>query len=1108
MKASPDSLHPSPGFDASRQTRKGRGAFVSGFFIRRPVATTLLAVGVVLAGLAGLAKLPVAALPQVDFPTISVQASLPGASPETMATSVATPLERHLGQIADVTEMTSGSGVGSTRVTLQFGLDRNIDGAARDVQAAINAARADLPTSLRSNPTYRKMNPADAPILILALTSRTLSAGQMYDAAASVVQQKLSQLEGVGQVNVGGSSLPAVRVELNPRALFKVGIGLEDVRAALAAANANSPKGAIEVGDKRWQLATNDQARTADQYRSLVIALRDGAAVRLADVAEVVDSVEDLRNQGFQDGQSAVPVMVFRQPGANIIEAVDRVKALIPQLKASIPGSIDLSVPMDRTTTIRASLRDVERSLLISVSLVLAVVFVFLRKARAALIPSVVVPVSLIGTFGVMYVFGYSLDNLSLMALIVASGFVVDDAIVVMENITRHVENGMAPFEAALRGAREVGFTVISMSLSLIAVFIPLLLMGGIVGRLFREFAVTLSAAVLVSLAVSLSLTPMMCARLVRKESRAGEKAGGALRLFARAFEGMQRFYARSLGWALAHGRLVLGLLLVTVGLNIFLYIAIPKGFFPQQDTGRLMGGVQADQSLSFQALRGKLAQFVGIVQADPAVESVTAFTGGGPGGGGGAMFVALKPVAARDVTADQVIARLRKSLAGVPGATLFLQAAQDIRVGGRPSNAQYQYTLQADDLGDLRLWTQKLTEALQQEPALADVNSDQQDHGLETDIVLDRDAVARLGLSVGQVDNALYDAFGQRQVSTIYNPLNQYHVVMEVAPAFTQNPSTLDELYVSTSGGAVKGSAASGPAGDSAARNLATNAITAVGHGVASTGSAVSGAVEVMVPFRAFSHTEAGATPLSVNHQGSFAAATISFNVKVGKSLSDAEAAVRTAGARIGMPSNVHGHFQGTAQAYEDSLANEPWLILAALLAVYIVLGVLYESLVHPLTILSTLPSAGVGAVLALWITGNEFSIIALIGVILLIGIVKKNAIMMIDFALAAEREQGLDSRAAIQQACLLRFRPIMMTTMAALFGALPLALGMGDGAELRRPLGIAIVGGLLVSQILTLYTTPVMYLCLDRWRKRGGAFTSGVPPHPSRACRLGELK
>ena len=1069
----------------------------SAFFIRRMVATTLLTFGVALAGAIAFFQLPVSPLPQVDFPTISVQATLPGASPEVVATSVATPLERHLGVIADVAEMTSQSTVGQARITLQFGLNRDIDGAARDVQAAINAARADLPASLRANPTYRKVNPADAPIMIIALTSPTLTQGQIYDAASSVLQQKLSQLAGIGQVTIGGSALPAVRVELNPRPLFKYGVGLEDVRAALASANAHAPKGAIEAGDLHYQIYVNDQATRADQYRSLIVAYRDGAPVRLSDLGQVVDSVENIRNAGLSNGSPAVLVILYRQPGANVIETVDRVRELLPELQASIPSNIDIHVAMDQSTTIRSSLHEVERALLISIALVIMVVFLFLRNARATLVPSVAVPVSLLGTFGGMYLLGYSLDNLSLMALTVSTGFVVDDAIVVMENITRHIEAGVPRFQAALQGAREVGFTVLSMSLSLIAVFLPILLMGGIVGRYFREFAITLSIAILVSLVVSLTTTPMMCARLIRppREQRQGRFSRFAEGCFTRLLRG----YDRTLQHALAHPLGVVLILLVTLCFNVYLFIAVPKGFFPQEDTGRVIGGIQADQSISFQAMRQKLTQFITIVKNDNAVANVVGFTGGGQTNGG-FVFASLKPLSERKLSADQVIARLRRELSQVPGAALFLQAAQDVRAGGRAANAQYQYTLQADNTADLYNWVPKITEALQSIPQLTDVNSDQQQNGLETDLVIDRATAARLGITASQIDNTLYDAFGQRQVSTIYNPINQYHVIMEVAPEFWQSPEVLKDIYVSTAGGSVGGvqqtnavagtvssakqtSTAATIAQDTA-RNLANNQLAASGKSAASTGAAVSAARETMVPLAAFTHFGPGKTPLAVNHQGLFVASTISFNLAAGISLGDATALVDQAMARIGVPASIHGTFQGTARVFQQSLASEPYLVLAALAAVYIVLGVLYESYVHPLTILSTLPSAGVGAVLALMAFNSEFDIIALIGVILLIGIVKKNAIMMIDFALDAERSEGLSSRDAIYKACLLRFRPIMMTTMAALLGAVPLAIGAGEGGELRRPLGISIVGGLMVSQVLTLYTTPVIYLYLDRFR------------------------
>ena len=1090
-------------------------------FIRRPVATTLLTFGLAAAGAVAFFKLPVSPLPQVDFPTISVQATLPGGSPQDVATTVASPLERHLGQIADVTEMTSSSTVGAVRITLQFGLNRDINGAARDVQAAINAARADLPTSLRSNPTYRKVNPADAPILILTLTSDTMTRGDLYDAASTVLAQKLSQVDGIGEVVVGGSSLPAVRVDLIPQAIYKYGLGLEDVRAALASANAHSPKGGIDVGDQRYQIYANDQANKAADYQSLVVAYRNGAAVHLSDVGEVTDGVENLRNAGLANGKPAVLVILYRQPGANIISTVDLVKGLLPQLRASISPAIEVGLAVDRSTTIRTSLRDVERTLILAVLLVIVVVFAFLRNLRATLVPVVAVSVSLIATFAAMYLMGYSLDNLSLMALTVATGFVVDDAIVVLENITRYVENGLTPLEAALKGANEVGFTVLSMSISLIAVFIPILLMGGIVGRLFREFAMTISISIMISLAVSLATTPMMCAVLLRSE--AGLKHGRLYQASERFFEAMLNFYRRTLTSALLHPRVIMLILAMVLGLNFYLYDIIPKGFFPQQDTGRVTGVIQADQSISFQLMQQKLAQFVTIIKQDPAVETVVGFTGGGQTNSG-FVFASLHPLNQRGISADGVIARLRRAMAVVPGATLFLQAVQDIRVGGRASNAQYQFTLQGPTLEELNEWSPKIAAALQSVPLLTDVNSDQQNKGLEADLVIDRDAAARLGITVSQIDNTLYDAFGQRQVSTIYVARNQYHVIMEVAPRYWQNPETLKDVYVSTSGGSVGGSqstnavagtvvatgtsAAANSANAQAARNLATNSIGATGKGAASTGSAVSTNQETMIPLSAVARFTQGATPLAVNHQGLLVANTISFNLPPNVSLSTAVATIEAAMNRIGVPGTIRGTFQGTAKAYQDSLSNQPYLILAALVTIYIVLGVLYESYVHPLTILSTLPSAGVGALLALMAFKTEFSIMALIGVILLIGIVKKNAIMMIDFALDAERRRGLSPLDAIHEACLLRFRPIMMTTMAAMLGALPLALGMGDGGELRKPLGIAIVGGLILSQVLTLYSTPVIYLYMDRFRlwsqrlRHGGA----APLAPDTTLQPGE--
>jgi len=1146
-------------------------------FISRPVATTLLTLAIAMAGVLGFSKLPVSPLPQVDFPTIAVIAQLPGASPETVATSVAEPLERHLGQIADVTEMTSQSGIGQTRITLQFDINRDIDGAARDVQAAINAARADLPTNLITNPTYRKVNPADAPIMVLALTSKTLTQGQMYDAASNVLAQRLSQLSGIGNVIIGGSALPAVRVELNPRALYKYGIGLEDVRAALASANANSPKGTIDDGDQRYQIYTNDQATAAADYTPLVIAYRNGAAVRLSDVADVQDSVQDMRNLGLSKGQVAVLVILFRQPGANIIDTVDNVKAELPHLEAAMPADMYVTVAIDRSTTIRASLHDTELTLAMAVILVTIVVYLFLRSIRATLIPSVAVPVSIIGTFGVMYLFGYSLDILSLMALTIATGFVVDDAIVVLENISRHIEEGMPRMEAAFRGAREVGFTVLSISLSLIAVFIPILLMGGILGRLFREFTVTLSVAILVSLAISLTTTPMMCALFLR-HGRAEQEARRP-----GFFERMRRGYARTLTWSLRHPRLLVLIFIATICLNVALFIVVPKGLFPQQDTGRLVGSMQMDQSISFQLMSRKLQQMVDIVGQDPAVHTVVGYTGVGSGGGysqinTGSVFVSLKPLSQRDLSVDQVIARLRPKLAEVPGGRLYLAAVQDLRAGGRQSNAQYQYTLQSDNVQDLYAWTPKLVDALEHNPVLTDVSSDQQQHGLETYLDIDRDTTARLGISPLQIDNTLYDAFGQRLVSTIYSAYNQYHVVMEIDPRYTQYPESLRDVYVSLSGATPAGTAitntpvgnvtaaaaigtvpvspaapaspavtpsppsaftispASGTgsrslsatapasattparttstastttaasANAAAARNAFINALANTGRGMTSAGAAVSTALETMIPLAAVSRYRPGNTPLSVNHQGLFVASTISFNLQPGRSLGEATEEIKSAIARIGVPTSVHGSLAGTAQLFQQSLAKEPILILTAIAAVYIVLGVLYESYIHPITILSTLPSAGVGALLALMLFQTEFDIIGLIGVILLIGIVKKNAIMMIDFAIEAKRTRRLSSYDAIFEACLLRFRPIMMTTAAAILGAVPLALSFGNGGEIRRPLGISIVGGLLISQLLTLYTTPVLYLYLDRlsgWsmraRQRLLPRLYGAPPAPA---------
>jgi multidrug efflux pump len=1139
---------------------------ISAPFIARPVATTLLTIAIAVAGILGYASLPVAPLPQVDFPTIMVQAQLPGASPEVVATSLAAPLERHLGEIADVTQMTSQSEIGQARIILQFALNRDINGAARDVQAAINAAQADLPTNLLSEPTYRKVNPADAPVLILALTSDTLTRGQMYDAASTVLEQQLSQISGVGNVIISGAALPAVRVELDPQALSHYGIGLEDVRSALSSANANSPKGNIDIGGRRWQIGTNDQANRASDYRPLVIGYRNGDPIRLQDVADVRNSVQNLRNLGLADGKPAVLVIVFRQPGANIITTIDAVRAAVPQLKAALPKDVAITFASDRSTTIRASLADTQRTLVIAVLLVVAVVFGFLRDERATVIPAIVVPISIVGTFGAMSLLGYSLDNLSLMALTIATGFVVDDAVVVLENIARHIEDGLPRREAALRGAREVGFTVVSITLSLIAVFLPILLMGGIVGRLFREFAMTLSLAIVISMAISLTTTPMLCAQFLRAAHPAGVRSATPRRSL---FQRLQAFYARTLAVALKHSALVLVVLAATIALNVWLVLVIPKGLFPQQDTGRLIGGLQADQSISFQLMSKKLTQMMTIVQHDPAVQSVVGYTGSGSGGSSaqintGTVYVSLRPLSQRDPM-PVVMARLRRALSRVPGGRLFLQPVQDIVVGGRSSNAQYQYTVMGDSTAEVYAWAPKLMAAMQKDPTFVDVNSDQQQKGLETNLAVDRSTASRLGLTMYQIDNTIYDAFGQRAVSTIYSALNQYEVVMEVAPQYWQRPSTLDQIWVSTTGAKPSGSATTalsggsvsapttltGPAaiappatptlsstaasasntatipaanptviaanpmvlaanptvlsggtsagstsvgstssGNAAANNAVRTAdesvIATTGGGTASTGAAVATTTNTMVPLSAVASYGPGNTPLAVNHQSQFVATTISFNLPANKSLSEAQAAIARDASAVGMPSDLIGGFAGTALVFQQSLSGELQLVVAALAAIYVVLGILYESFVHPVTILSTLPSAGVGAILALLLFGIPFTIIALIGVILLIGIVKKNAILMIDFALEAERRQKMESREAIIHAAVTRFRPIMMTTSAALLGALPLCFSFGEGHELRQPLGISIVGGLLVSQVLTLYTTPIVYLVLDRIRLR----------------------
>ncbi|MGL5389499.1 MAG: multidrug efflux RND transporter permease subunit MdtC [Serratia sp. (in: enterobacteria)] len=1004
-------------------------------FIYRPVATTLLTLAIAIAGVIGFKLLPVSPLPQVDFPVISISASLPGADPETMASSVATPLERALGRIAGVNEMTSMSSLGSTRVILQFDLDRDINGAARDVQAAINAAQSLLPTGMPSRPTYRKVNPSDAPIMILTLTSDTYSQGQLYDFASTQLAQKIAQTEGVGDVSVGGSSLPAVRVELNPGALFNQGISLDAVRQTIANANVRRPQGAVDDPQQRWQIQANDELKTAAAYQPLVIHYNNGAAVRLSDVANVIDSVQDVRNAGMTNAKPAIILAISRAPDANIIETVDRIRAELPALQENIPASIELSIAQDRSPTIRASLAEVEQSLVIAIGLVILVVFIFLRSGRATLIPAVAVPVSLIGSFAAMYLCGFSLNNLSLMALTIATGFVVDDAIVVLENISRHVEAGMKPIKAALQGVREVGFTVLSMSVSLVAVFIPLLFMAGLPGRLFREFAVTLSVSIGLSLLISLTLTPMMCAYLLRYQPAREQRR---IRGFGRLLLGLQQGYGRSLNWVLGHSRWVLAVFLATIAINVWLYISIPKTFFPEQDTGRLMGFIQADQSISFQAMSVKLQDFMRIVREDKDVDNVTGFTGGSRTNSG-SMFISLKPLSERTDDAQKVIARLRAKLAKEPGASLFLMAVQDIRVGGRQANASYQYTLLADDLSALREWEPKIRTALAALPELADVNSDQQDKGSEMDLSYDRETMSRLGISVNDANNLLNNAFGQRQISTIYQPLNQYKVVMEVAPPYTQDVSALEKMFVINSGGQA-------------------------------------------IPLSYFAQWRPANAPLSVNHQGLSAASTISFNLPEGGSLSEATAAIERTMTQLGVPSTVRGSFAGTAQVFQETLKSQLFLIAAAIATVYIVLGILYESYIHPLTILSTLPSAGVGALLALELFGAPFSLIALIGIMLLIGIVKKNAIMMVDFALDAQRNGGISAREAIFQACLLRFRPIMMTTLAALFGALPLVLSSGDGAELRQPLGITIAGGLIMSQLLTLYTTPVIYLYFDR--------------------------
>jgi multidrug efflux pump len=1081
-------------------------------FVRRPIATVLLTCGVALAGIGAFFVLPVAPLPQVDFPVISVSATLPGASPSTMATSVTTPLERHLGVIAGVNEMTSSSSPSSSNVTLQFDLNRNVDAAAREVQAAIAASRVDLPASLRSNPSYRKANTSGAPVMILALTSRTRTPGQVFDAVSNIVLQRLSQVQGVGDVELGGSSLPAVRVELNPYALNRYGLSMEDVRAAIQATNANRPRGAIQADGKRLQIYTESMTasggRNAAAYRNLVVGWRDQTAIRLQDVADVVDGVEDVNNLGLFNGEPAIVVILRPAAGANVIETVNSIRAQLPTLQSQLPDDVKVQVASDSTNSIRSSLKEIEITLVISILLVVLVVSVFLRSVRATIVPAVATIVSLLGTFGAMYLLGFSLNNLSLMALTVATGFVVDDAIVVLENTTRHIEAGMDRFEAALLGAREVGFTVLSISLSLIAVFIPLLFMGGQFGALFKEFAVTLSAAVMISLVISLTTTPMMCAWLLTPGHAHAKPPGRVARFFERGFDIILKGYEHSLDWALSSIPLVMLSLVFVIGLNIYLFAAIPKGGFPQQDTGQISGGIRADQSISFQAMQGKLKELVNIIKDDPDVATVVGFTGGRRAGGG-FMFINLKPVNQRSVAGQAVIARLRPKLARVTGVQLFLSPVQDLRAGGRQANSNFQYTLKSDNQADLKLWATRLADAMKGQKALTDVDTDQADNGVETFVTIDKESSSRLGLSARDVDNALYDSFGQRQVATIYSELNQYHVIMEVNREYSRSPEALRDLHVPSKGlpapsagnpngapVAVADTAAASGTGSNGSSNANNSAATATPANVAapavkdaSSGSALSTRPTTMVPLTTIARFAESSAPTGINHQDGELATTVSFNLAPGASLSDAAADIKDAEAAIGMPNNVRGSFQGTARAAQDSNAALPLLILAAIVVIYIVLGILYESLVHPVTVLTTLPSAGVGAVLALLLFKMEFSTISLIGIFLLIGIVKKNAILIIDFALEAERSRGLSPMEAVREACLLRFRPILMTTLAAALGALPLAIGFGEGSELRQPLGVAIIGGLIASQVLTLLTTPVVYILMDKLRRRSPA-------------------